>query len=96
MLAKDFKCDNKTWDDLFKVSKDFKGEIKRPDEPSSWDTKELRELAKNKNCDDFLICNTKKVWHNFQVWNKNLMTYSKDDINSVLGQVCAKSNIYAM
>ena len=36
MLAKDFKCDNKTWDDLFKVSKDFKGEIKRPDEPSSW------------------------------------------------------------
>ena len=48
MLAKDFKCDSKTWDDLFKVSKDFKGEIKRPDEPSSWDTKELRELAKNK------------------------------------------------
>ena len=52
MLAKDFKCDSRTWDDLFKVSKGFKGEIKRPDEPSSWDTKELRELAKNKNCDD--------------------------------------------
>ena len=61
MLAKDFKCDNKTWDDLFKVSKGFKGEIKRPDELSSWDTKELREFAKNKNCDDFLIYNTKKV-----------------------------------
>ncbi|MDO2409975.1 hypothetical protein [Campylobacter magnus] len=61
MLAKDFKCDNKTWDDLFKVSKDFKGEIKRPDEPSSWGTKELRELAKNKNCDicdDFVVCDT--------------------------------------
>ncbi|MDY5114463.1 MAG: hypothetical protein SPE49_00605 [Campylobacter sp.] len=43
------------------MSEDFKGEIKRPDELSSWDTKELRELAKNKNCDDFLICNTKKV-----------------------------------
>ena len=52
MPTKDFKCDSKTWDDLFKVSKGFKGEIKRPDEPSSWDTKELRELAKNKNCDD--------------------------------------------
>ena len=52
MLAKDFKCDNKTWDDLFKVSKGFKGEIKRPDKLSFWDTKELRELAKNKNCDD--------------------------------------------
>ena len=48
MATKDFKCDNKTWDDLFKGSKDFKGEIKRPDEPSSWDTKELRELAKIK------------------------------------------------
>ena len=48
MLAKDFKCDSKTWDDLFKVSKDFKGEIKRPDKLSSWDTKELRELAKIK------------------------------------------------
>ena len=48
MLAKDFKCDSKTWDNLFKVSKGFKGEIKRPDEPSSWDTKELRELAKIK------------------------------------------------
>ena len=60
MLAKDFKCDSRTWDNLFKVSKGFKGEIKRPDEPSSWGTKELRELAKNKNCDDFLICNTKK------------------------------------
>ena len=48
MLAKDFKSDSKTWDDLFKVSKGFKGEIKRPDEPSSWDTKELRELAKIK------------------------------------------------
>ena len=61
MPTKDFKCDSKTWDDLFKVSKDFKGEIKRPDKLSFWDTKELRELAKNKNCDDFLICNTKKV-----------------------------------
>ena len=60
MLAKDFKCDSRTWDDLFKVSKSFKGEIKRPDEPSSWSTKELRGLAKNKNCDDFLIRNTKK------------------------------------
>ena len=61
MPTKDFKCDNKTWDDLFKVSKDFKGEIKRPDEPSSWGTKELRELAKNKNCDDcddFVVCDT--------------------------------------
>ena len=48
MLAKDFKCDNKTWDDLFKVSKGFKGEIKRPDKLSFWDTKELRELAKIK------------------------------------------------
>ena len=48
MLAKDFKCDSKTWDDLFKVSKDFKGEIKRPDKLSFWDTKELRELAKIK------------------------------------------------
>lgn len=48
MLAKDFKCDSKTWDDLFKVSKSFKGEIKRPDKLSSWDTKELRELAKIK------------------------------------------------
>ena len=48
MPTKDFKCDSKTWDDLFKVSKGFKGEIKRPDEPSSWDTKELRELAKIK------------------------------------------------
>ena len=48
MLAKDFKCDSKTWDDLFKVSKGFKGEIKRPDELSFWDTKELRELAKIK------------------------------------------------
>ena len=48
MLAKDFKCDSRTWDNLFKVSKGFKGEIKRPDEPSSWDTKELRELAKIK------------------------------------------------
>ena len=48
MLAKDFKCDSKTWDDLFKVSKGFKGEIKRPDKLSSWDTKELRELAKIK------------------------------------------------
>ena len=48
MLAKDFKCDSKTWDDLFKVSKGFKGEIKRPDELSSWDTKELREFAKIK------------------------------------------------
>ncbi|MCI6661297.1 hypothetical protein [Campylobacter sp.] len=61
MPTKDFKCDGRTWDDLFKVSKGFKGEIKRPDEPSSLDTKESRELAKNKNCDDFLICNTKKV-----------------------------------
>ena len=52
MPTKDFKCDSKTWDDLFKVSKGFKGEIKRPDKLSSWDTKELRELAKNKNCDD--------------------------------------------
>ena len=60
MPTKDFKCDGRTWDDLFKVSKGFKGEIKRPDELLSWDTKELRELAKNKNCDDFLICNTKK------------------------------------
>ena len=61
MPTKDFKCDNKTWDDLFKVSKDFKGDIKRPDEPSSWGTKELRELAKNKNCDicdDFVVCDT--------------------------------------
>ncbi|MCI6564599.1 MAG: hypothetical protein SPI08_01545 [Campylobacter sp.] len=61
MLAKDFNCDGRTWDDLFKVSKGFKGEIKRPDEPSSWDTKELRELAKNKNCDirdDFVVCDT--------------------------------------
>lgn len=65
MLAKDFKCDSRTWDDLFKVSKDFKGEIKRPDEPSSWGTKELREFAKNKNCDDFLICNTKKSMTQF-------------------------------
>ena len=48
MLAKDFKCDSRTWDDLFKVSKGFKGEIKRPDKLSSWDTKELRELAKIK------------------------------------------------
>ena len=48
MPTKDFKCDSRTWDDLFKVSKDFKGEIKRPDEPSSWDTKELREFAKIK------------------------------------------------
>ena len=48
MLAKDFKCDSKTWDDLFKVSKGFKGEIKRPDKLSFWDTKELRELAKIK------------------------------------------------
>ena len=48
MPTKDFKCDGRTWDDLFKVSKGFKGEIKRPDEPSSWDTKELRELAKIK------------------------------------------------
>ena len=48
MLAKDFKCDSRTWDDLFKVSKSFKGEIKRPDKLSSWDTKELRELAKIK------------------------------------------------
>lgn len=52
MPTKDFKCDGRTWDDLFKVSKGFKGEIKRPDKLSSWDTKELRELAKNKNCDD--------------------------------------------
>ena len=35
MLAKDFKCDSRTWDNLFKVSKGFKGEIKRPNEPSS-------------------------------------------------------------
>ena len=48
MPTKDFKCDSKTWDDLFKVSKDFKGEIKRPDKLSFWDTKELRELAKIK------------------------------------------------
>ena len=48
MPIKDFKCDSKTWDDLFKVSKDFKGEIKRPDKLSFWDTKELRELAKIK------------------------------------------------
>ena len=48
MPIKDFKCDSKTWDDLFKVSKGFKGEIQRPDEPPSWDTKELRELAKIK------------------------------------------------
>ena len=48
MPTKDFKCDSRTWDDLFKASKGFKGEIKRPDEPSSWDTKELRELAKIK------------------------------------------------
>ena len=48
MPTKDFKCDGRTWDDLFKVSKGFKGEIKRPDEPSSWGTKELRELAKIK------------------------------------------------
>ena len=48
MLAKDFKCDSRTWDDLFKVSKGFKGEIKRPDKLSFWDTKELRELAKIK------------------------------------------------
>ena len=61
MPTKDFKCDSKTWDDLFKVSKGFKGEIKRPDKLSFWNTKELREFAKNKNCDDFLICNTKKV-----------------------------------
>ena len=43
------------------MSEDFKGEIKRPDELSSWDTKELRELAKNKNCDicdDFVVCDT--------------------------------------
>ena len=48
MSTKDFKCDGRTWDDLFKVSKGFKGEIKRPDKLSSWDTKELRELAKIK------------------------------------------------
>lgn len=48
MLAKDFKCDSKTWDDLFKMSEDFKGEIKRPNKPSSWGTKELREFAKIK------------------------------------------------
>lgn len=48
MPTKDFKCDSKTWDDLFKVSKGFKGEIKRLDKLSFWDTKELRELAKNK------------------------------------------------
>lgn len=61
MPTKDFKCDSKTWDDLFKVSNDFKGEIKRPDKLSFWDTKELRELAKNKNCDicdDFVVCDT--------------------------------------
>ena len=61
MPTKDFKCDSKTWDDLFKVSKDFKGEIKRPDKLSFWDTKELREFAKNKNCDicdDFVVCDT--------------------------------------
>ena len=61
MPTKDFKCDGRTWDDLFKVSKGFKGEIKRPDKLSSWDTKELRELAKNKNCDDwgdFVVCDT--------------------------------------
>ena len=43
------------------MSEDFKGEIKRPDELSSWDAKELRELAKNKNCDiwdDFVVCDT--------------------------------------
>ena len=48
MLAKDFKCDSRAWDDLFKVPKGFKGEIKRPDKLSFWDTKELRELAKIK------------------------------------------------
>ena len=48
MPTKDFKCDSKTWDDLFKVSKGFKGEIKRPDKLSFWYTKELRELAKIK------------------------------------------------
>ena len=61
MPAKDFKSDSKTWDDLFKVSKGFKGEIKRLDKLSFWDTKELRELAKNKNCDicdDFVVCDT--------------------------------------
>lgn len=61
MPTKNFKCDSKTWDDLFKVLKGFKGEIKRPDELSSWDTKELRELAKNKNydiCNDFIVCDT--------------------------------------
>ena len=65
MLAKDFRCDSRTWDNLFKVSKGFKGEIKRPDKLSFWYTKELRELAKNKNCDDFLICNTKKSMTQF-------------------------------
>ncbi|MDY4153803.1 hypothetical protein [Campylobacter sp.] len=61
MLEKDFKCDSKTWDDLFKVPKGFKDEIKRPDKLSSWDTKKLRGLAKNKNCDicdDFVVCDT--------------------------------------
>lgn len=48
MPTKDFKCDSKTWDDLFKVSKGFKGEIKRPNKLSFWDTKELREFAKIK------------------------------------------------